>query len=166
MTWESHFWRRSPELFFTLFSISKKNRVQSVYFFMSWKCMVSSSLDCLNMPLTTSAQVGPPFRKPVQFRIIKQDLAVLLCLVSNEVWERPTIPGCTRLTDSACPRNRWWSWFHTMMKEMIRFKSKAQSIHPPSPKQSLIPLLLSKYPSIHAAGLNLLSTLQPKCLMF
>lgn len=35
-----------------------------------------------------------------------------------------------------------------MMKEMIRFKSKVHSIHPPSPKQSLIPSLLFKYPSI------------------
>ena len=50
------------------------------------------------MQLTASAQVGPLFTKPVQFRKIKQDLAVLLCLLSNEVWERPTILEYTKLT--------------------------------------------------------------------
>lgn len=73
---------------------------------MSWKCTVSKSLDYLDMQLTTSAQVGPLLGKLVKFRKIKQDLAVLFCLLSNEVWERPAILEHVMLTDSACPRNR------------------------------------------------------------
>lgn len=87
--------------FCLLFCLKKKKiRVQGIYifFFSGSRNTPSNSADCLSMQLTASAQVGPLFRKPVQFRKIKQDLAVLLCLLSNEVWERPTILEYTKLT--------------------------------------------------------------------
>lgn len=68
------------------------------YFFSGSRNAASNSEDRLSMQLTAPAQVGPLFTKPVQFRKIKQDLAVLLCLLSNEVWERPTTLEYTKLT--------------------------------------------------------------------
>ena len=96
--------------FFCLLFCLKKNQTSDyiyiyiyIYFFFFFffpysRNATSNSLDCLSMQLTTSAQVGPLFSKSVQFRKIKQDLAVLLCLLANEVWERPTILEYTKLT--------------------------------------------------------------------
>lgn len=55
---------------------------------MSRKCTVSNS-GLFEYAVDNISTCRPLFRKPVKLRKIKQDLAVLLCLLSNEVWERP-----------------------------------------------------------------------------
>ena len=87
-----------PSFLFLFFFFFKSEFRVYTFFFSGSRNATSNSEDCLSMQLTASAQVGPLFTKPVQFRKIKQDLAVLLCLLSNEVWERPTILEYTKLT--------------------------------------------------------------------
>lgn len=82
---------------FLFFFFKSEFRIYT-YFFSGSRNAASNSEDRLSMQLTAPAQVGPLFTKPVQFRKIKQDLAVLLCLLSNEVWERPTTLEYTKLT--------------------------------------------------------------------
>lgn len=156
MTWAFQFLHRFPEFFFfnllLCFKRKKKKSEFRVYCFMFWKCTVTSPLEHLNLQRTTSAQADPLLRKPGQFRKINQDWAVLLCLLSNEVWERPAVLEDTMLTDSAWPRNRQRTCFHMMMREMIRFKSQVQSLPSPPPKPSLIPVASPQIPSSPCFG--------------